>query len=54
MDGVYAELRVKGFSFEEMAEGNLEQMINWKLGPLLLSPLFFELRWPLDPAGARD
>jgi hypothetical protein len=35
MDGVYAELREKGFSFEEMAEGNLEQMISWKLGPVL-------------------
>jgi len=35
MDKVYAELREKGFSFEEMAEGNLEQMISWKLGPVL-------------------
>lgn len=35
IDGVYAELREKGFSFEEMAEGNLEQMISWKLGPVL-------------------
>ncbi len=35
MDTVYAELREKGFSFEEMAEGNLEQMISWKLGPVL-------------------
>lgn len=35
MDGAYAELREKGFSFEEMAEGNLEQMISWKLGPVL-------------------
>jgi hypothetical protein len=40
MDAVYEELRTKGFSFEEMAEGNLEQMINWKLGPLL-APLEF-------------
>lgn len=35
MDRVYAELREKGFSFEQMAEGNLEQMISWKLGPVL-------------------
>ncbi len=35
MDNVYAELREMGFSFEEMAEGNLEQMIRWKLGPVL-------------------
>ncbi|HEX4464535.1 MAG TPA: hypothetical protein VH042_07850 [Solirubrobacterales bacterium] len=35
MDKVYAELREKGFSFEEMAEGNLEQMISWKLSPVL-------------------
>jgi hypothetical protein len=35
MDKVYTELREKGFSFEEMAAGNLEQMISWKLGPVL-------------------
>jgi hypothetical protein len=35
LDKAYAELREKGFSFEEMAEGNLEQMISWKLGPVL-------------------
>jgi hypothetical protein len=30
----YAELRAAGFAFEEMAEANLEAMLNWKLGPL--------------------
>jgi hypothetical protein len=35
MEQAYAELREAGFSFEEMAVGNLEQMISWKLGPLL-------------------
>jgi hypothetical protein len=42
MDKVYAELREKGFSFEEMAEGNLEQMISWKLGPILAAEEFEE------------
>lgn len=35
MTDVYEELREKGFSFEEMAEGNLTAMIRWKLGPLV-------------------
>jgi hypothetical protein len=40
MDKSYTELREKGFSFEEMAGGNLEQMISWKLGPVLASDEF--------------
>jgi hypothetical protein len=32
MTDVYGELRAAGFSFEEMAEGNTEAMISWKLG----------------------
>lgn len=35
MDDIYAELRDRGFSYEEMANGNVEQMLHWKLGPLL-------------------
>jgi hypothetical protein len=42
MTQVYEELREKGFSFGEMAEGNLAQMIRWKLGPLV-DPARFRL-----------
>jgi hypothetical protein len=35
MDEAYEELRRAGFSFEELAEANLEGMFTWKLGPLL-------------------
>lgn len=35
MDEVYAQLRADGCSFEQMAHGNLEQMLSWKLGPVL-------------------
>lgn len=44
MDGIYTELRDQNFSFEELAEGNLEQMVNWKLGPLL-APREFARRY---------
>jgi hypothetical protein len=32
MEEAYAEVR--GLSFEEIAEANLEAMLDWKLGPL--------------------
>ena len=35
MDEAYQELRRAGFSFEELAEANLQGMFTWKLGPLL-------------------
>jgi hypothetical protein len=35
MTDVYEELRAKGISFVEMVEGNVAQMIRWKLGPLV-------------------
>ena len=34
MAEAYSELRVAGFSFEQMAEANTDAMLNWKLGPL--------------------
>jgi hypothetical protein len=35
MTKAYEDLRESGFSFEQMAEGNLNAMILWKLGPLV-------------------
>jgi hypothetical protein len=35
MNEAYQELRRTGFSFEELAEANLQGMFRWKLGPLL-------------------
>jgi hypothetical protein len=35
MNEAYEELRRAGFSFEELAEANLQGMFTWKLGPLL-------------------
>jgi hypothetical protein len=42
MTQVYEELREKGFNFAEMTEGNLSEMIRWKLG-LLVDPQRFGL-----------
>jgi hypothetical protein len=40
MDAAYQTLREAGYSFEKIAEDNLEQMLGWKLGPLLDFPEF--------------
>jgi hypothetical protein len=42
MTQAYEELRQRGFSFEEMAEGSVAEMIRWKLGPLV-DPARFRL-----------
>lgn len=35
INDTYKDLRTKGFAFEQMADANLDAMLNWKLGPLL-------------------
>jgi hypothetical protein len=40
MQAAYADLRERGFSFEEIAEANTEAMLNWKLGPILATERF--------------
>lgn len=40
MNEAYEELRREGFSYEELAEANLQKMFDWKLGPLLDKPGF--------------
>lgn len=42
MNATYGELRAEGFTFEQMAEGNLDAILNWKLGPLLDTDRFHE------------
>jgi hypothetical protein len=42
MTKAYQELRDAGYTYEEMAEANLQAMIRWKLGPVV------------DPAARRD
>ena len=34
MAQAYEDLRMRGFSFEEIAEANIEPMLNWKLGSM--------------------
>jgi hypothetical protein len=34
MQEAYADIRERGFSFEEIAEANTQAMLNWKLGPI--------------------
>jgi hypothetical protein len=40
MNEAYEDLRREGFSYEELAEANLQKMFDWKLGPLLDKPGF--------------
>jgi hypothetical protein len=42
MQRAYDELREHGFSFEEMAEANLNEILDWKLGPVFSARRFEE------------
>jgi hypothetical protein len=41
MQEAYDDLRVSAFSFEEIAEANVEAMLNWKLGPIFDPERFY-------------
>lgn len=41
MNVTYNQLRAEGHTFEQMAAGNLDAMLKWKLGPLSTLQAFF-------------